>query len=544
MPTGSPPPAGDRPNDFISPAPAVAGAPARDGTFRLYASLATEGIWHATAAPPIAVSLPVDAQVRLLFDTVRLVDCNDAMLQMYGLSQRDDLAGVTVRDLLVDDDARNVEMLAAFVRGGYRLDGFESVERTRDGARRIFLNSMVGVVRDGALVEAWGSQRDITLRKQREARARQAQAMDAVTLLSGSVAHDFNNLLTTILTSVELLAEQCPQHERTVGDAEAIRRAARRGAELTRQLLALSQQQVLSPRPVDVHALLRRISGTIRTVFAATVAVDFLFDEVPSTASVDPDALERTLLHLAAYAAEVMGDRGSFRIEVRHERLDETRLAFPDPVAPGAYVTIGLRHSGGPRPSGDPASFFEPFGSLEQPSLGTGLALATMYGFVRQSGGAVVVEPAASGVSLRIYFPAGAPVTAAAALPRTPAPEGGRTLLVVEDDTAVRMLMKRVFERAGYTVLLASHGEEALELARTHGPGIDALVTDVIMPGMGGGELARRLRLERPELRVLIVSGYAAGALRQQDLIGAADAFLQKPFTPQALVEKLQSAMS
>lgn len=509
----------------------------------MYASLATEGIWHATAASPIAVSLPVDAQVRLLFDTVRLVDCNDAMLQMYGLSAHGELAGATVRDLLIDDDARNVEMLAAFVRGGYRLDGFESVERTPDGARRVFLNSMVGAVRDGHLVEAWGSQRDITQRKQREARARQAQAMDAVTLLSGSVAHDFNNLLTTILSSVDLLAEQCPRHEGTIGDAEAIRRAARRGAELTRQLLALSQQQVLSPHPVDLHALVRRISGTIRNAFAPTVAVDFVLDDVAGTASVDPDELERRLLHLADYAAAVVGDRGSFRIDVRHERLDETRLAFPDPVAPGAYVTIGLRHSGGARREGDADSLFEPFGSAEAPSLGTGLALATMYGFVRQSGGAVVVEPAPAGVSLRLYFPAGAPAAATPPRSVTPASGGTRTVLVVEDDTAVRLLMKRVFERAGYAVLVASHGEEALELARAHGPGIDALVTDVIMPGMGGGELAQRLRHERPELRVLIVSGYTAGALRQQDLIGAADAFLQKPFSPQTLLAKLEAAM-
>ncbi len=214
-----------------------------------------------------------------------------------------------VRDLLIEDDPQNVAMLESFVRSGYRLDGYESVERTPDGGRRVFLNSLVGLVRDGAMVEAWGAQRDITERKHRESQARQAQAMDAVTLLSGSVAHDFNNLLTTILSSVELLAEQCTSDERASADVEAIRRSARRGAELTRQLLALSRQQVLSPRPVDVHALVRRVAESIRSVFARSARVEFSYDDGPGVASVDVDELEQTLLHLAAHAAEVIGDR-------------------------------------------------------------------------------------------------------------------------------------------------------------------------------------------------------------------------------------------
>jgi PAS domain S-box-containing protein len=481
--------------------------------------------------------------VRLIFDTAYLVDCNDAMVRMYGLADHHELTGSMVRTLLIEDDPQNVAMLESFVRSGYRLDGYESVERAPDGGRRVFLNSIVGVVRDGAMVAALGSQRDITERKHRESRARQARAMDAVTLLSGSVAHDFNNLLTTILTSVELLSEQCAGNERASADAEAIRRSARRGAELTRQLLALSRQQVLSPRPVDVHALVRRVAERIRNVFAHSALVEFSDDGGPCVASVDADELEQTLAHLAAHAAEVTGDRGSFRMDVRRQSIAEPLLALPDPVVPGTYVLLGLRYSGQQLPSPDGVSLLEPFAADEIPSLGTGLALATMYGFVRQSGGAVAVEPASTGVSLRIYFPAIASVMPAE--PPRPRREarGARTLLVVEDDAVVRLLMTRVFERAGYTVLAANHGDEALELARAHGSTIDALVTDVIMPGMGGGELSRRLRADRPDLRVLHVSGYTAGALREKDAIGAADAFLQKPFAPQALLSKLQEVL-
>ncbi|MEP7382348.1 MAG: response regulator [Gemmatimonadota bacterium] len=543
MPTGSEPPASEHPLDSHSPAPAVTGDLARDETFRSYAALTSEGIWHVVTTPPIPVTLPVDVQVRLIFDTGRFADCNDAMVRMYGLTDRSQLAGLVVRDLLIDDEPRNIEYLAAFVRSGYRLDGYESVERTADGRRRIFLNSFVGVVRDGMLVEVWGSQRDITERNQREVQARQAQAMEVITRLSGSVAHDFNNLLTTILTSVELLIEQFEGDNPARADAEAIRRSARRGAELTRQLLALSRQQVLTPRPIDVHTLVDRIADDLRNVFARTARVEFTFGDGPSIAYVDGDELEQMLMHLAHHAADVIGERGTFLMDVRHERLVEPRAAMPDQVAPGDYVTIGLRHSGMQLPAAGGASLLEPFAGAEIPPLGSGLALATMYGFVRQSGGAVVLEAAPAGVSLTIYFPAAALPTPAMAAHVVRNSPGARTILMAEDDPSVRLLMKRVLERAGYTVLQASHGEEALEIARAYGSTIDALVTDVIMPGMGGGELSRRLRLERPNIRVLHVSGYTAGALRQQDVIDAAEAFLQKPFTPHTLLVKVQEVL-
>lgn len=544
MPTGSTPPAGDPQHDSLSPAPAVAGDLARDETFRTFAALTSEGIWHVVATPPIQVTLPVGAQVRLILDSARLVGCNDAMVRMFGRTDRRQLAGWSVRDFLLEDDPPNVEYLAAFVRAGYRLDGFESVQRTPDGGRRNFVNSLVGVVQDGVLVEAWGSRRDITERKQGEARARQAHAMDAVTRLSGSVAHDFNNLLTTILSSAELLMERVAPGDRARADVESIRHAARRGAELTRRLLALSRQQVLSPRPVDVQALVRRIANDMRSVFPPSAQVEFTVGDGTGVAFVDSDELERTLVHLATHASEVVGERGTFRMEVGHVRIVEPRVALPDRVGPGSYVTIGIRHSGLQIAALGESSLLEPFAGAEIPSLGSGLALATMYGFVHQSGGAVILDPAPTGVALTIYFPAASLPTPAPLVPVTASPSGGRTILIVEDDPSVRLLMTRVFDRAGYAVLQASHGEEALEVARAHGATIDALVTDVIMPGMGGDELSRRLRVDRPNIRVLHVSGYTAGALRPRDVTNAREAFLPKPFTPQALLAKMREVLN
>jgi len=525
----------------VTPAEAKSAAGDKLG---LYLSLANEGIWHATANPPISTDLPAEEQIQRILQDASLAACNMALARMYGIDDPARLVGATAGQMLDVDDPQNHEFLSAFVSGGYRVEGYESVERTPDGSRRVFLNSIVGRVRDGMLVEAWGSQTDITERKRAEAQTRQEQAMDAVSRLAGSVAHDFNNLLTTILTSIEPLIDQYEQQSPERLDAEEIRRSARRGAELTRQLLAISRQQMLAPRAVDVHALVRRIEGNIRNTFAPTTQVALTLGDGPAIAHVDAEELEQMLLQLATHAAGVVGEKGAFELQVRRERLVEPRSALPDQVDPGDYVTIRLRHSGAQLPPHVGPSLLEPFANAYVPSLGSGFALATMYGFVRQSGGAVVLDPETDGVVFTIYF-------RATDLPAPSMPghlaskrTGPRTVLLAEDEPTVRLMMKRVLERAGFSVMQASTGEEALELARAYDSSIDILVTDVIMPGMGGGELSRLLRRERPEIRILHVSGYTAGALRHHDVLQDGAAFLQKPFSPQTFLSKLQEVMT
>lgn len=454
------------------------------------------------------------------------------------------MLGTRVHDMLADTEPQNLEFLSAFVRAGYRLEAHETIEPAIDGSKRTFLNSLVGVLRDGHLVEAWGSQTDITERKRLEQQARQAQAMDAVSRLAGSVAHDFNNLLTTILTSVEMLIEQFDATDPAREDAEVIRRSARHGAELTRQLLALSRQQMLSPRAVDVQGLVRRIEHDIRNAFASSATVELALGETPGIAHVDVEEMEQMLLHLATHAAGVIGDGGSFALDVRRESLAEARAALPDAVVAGEYVTIRLQHSGVLASRSAEPSLLEPFAGAEMPSLGSGLALATMYGFVRQSGGAVVLEQVDSGVALSLYFPATTLPTPTPPGAARPEVSGQQTILLAEDEPTVRLLVKRVLERAGFSVLVAGTGEEALEIAHAYGSTIDLLVTDVIMPGMGGGELSRRLRRERPEMRVLHVSGYTAGALRLHEVIEDGATFLQKPFSPSTLLAKLKEILA
>jgi len=545
VPIGSTPQsAGEKQLTPYSPVTAVGVTPVHHDMQQSFLAHTSHGIWHVVANPPVPVGTSVDEQVRRILRDVTLIDCNAALASMHGVATPQALHGVTLRDLLIEGDPTHLEFLAEFVRNGYRIDGYESVDRTVDGERRHFLNSLVGIVRDGHLVEAWGSQADITERKRRESRARQTQALDAVSRLAGSVAHDFNNLLTTILTSVEMLIDQVDEGHPARGDAEEIRRSARRGAELTRQLLALSRQQVLAPRALDVHALVRRLEGDIRNLLAPGTRVDFTFRDGPGIAHVDAEELEQMLVHLATHAAGVIGERGAFSMDVRRERLTEPRPALPEAVAPGEYVTISMRHSGMQLPAGGGASLLDPFVGTEGPSLGSGLALATMYGFVRESAGAVILESTPGGVALTIFFPATSLPTPAMPAHLATNSRGPRTVLLAEDEPTVRLLMKRVLERGGYRVMQASTGEEALELARAYDSTIDILVTDVIMPGMGGGELSRHLRRERPGIRVLHVSGYTAGALRHHDVLDEGASFLQKPFSPQTFLAKLAEVMA
>jgi CheY-like chemotaxis protein len=367
--------------------------------------------------------------------------------------------------------------------------------------------------------------------------------MSALNRLAGGVAHDFNNLLTTILTSVDMLegtleAEHVGRH-----DAQEIRRAARRAAELTRQLLALSQQQVLVQRPVDLNPVVQRAIASVRRATSQRVDVRVMLASLPVIASVDSEELEQVLINLAAFSSESMQDAGMMRWSVGVCSLNNGQFGEPDSVAPGEYVTITFEDTGPSFPMDAIAHLFEPFYGVELAGSVSGLALATLHGFVRQSGGSVVLEQVAIGRRLVMYFPV-------ATLPpakSSRAAEGvshRATVLLAEDEPTVRLLMKRVLQRAGYAVLVASNGEEALALSRSYAGHIDLLVTDVIMPGMGGGELSRRLRTEQPHIKVLHVSGYTAGALRQHEALEDGAAFLQKPFSPKVLAARVQEILS
>jgi len=388
---------------------------------------------------------------------------------------------------------------------------------------------------------------DVTDRRRAEAALRQAQKVEAIGRLAGGIAHDFNNLLTAILGSIDLLLEMLPPDHPGREEGGEARKAALRAADLTRQLLAFSRQQLLAPRVLDLNAvvadmerLLRRLLGEdieLRTVLAAEL------DSVRA----DPGQLEQVIVNLAVNARDAMPKGGQLTIETANTTTDESYAATHAVVPPGRYVLLTVSDNGVGMDLETQTRIFEPFFTTKERGQGTGLGLATVYGIVKQSGGYIwVYSELDHGTTFKVYLPrVSAPVEPAIAAPAAAgaSPLGTETILVVEDQEEVRNLIRRMLQARGYRVLVAASGQEALPLADARRGAIDLLVTDVVMPGMGGRELALLLGPTHPQMRVLYLSGYTDKSIVHRGLLEPGLAFLQKPFSADVLARKVREVL-
>ncbi len=368
-----------------------------------------------------------------------------------------------------------------------------------------------------------------------------AQKLEAIGRLAGGVAHDFNNVLTAILGSAELLMLDTPPGEHAREEVEIIRDAAIRAQDLIRQLLAFSARQVLQPVVLDLNDLITDLGRMLRRLIGEDLTLDT--DLAPDLCAVraDPGQVEQVLVNLAVNARDAMPDGG--RLAIRTANVDATDGGD---VPAGPYVLIEVTDTGTGMDAPTLARVFEPFFTTKERGKGTGLGLASVYGIVRQSGGHIAVTSTPGvGTSFRIHLPrVDAPVDAAPAPRVVSVPAAGtETVLVAEDEQMVRVLIRKVLEQAGYTVLLASGGAEALQLAARHAGPIQMLVTDVVMPGMNGRELARRLLELRPDTKVLFLSGYADDAVERHGVLDPGTAFMQKPFSPGALASRVREVL-
>jgi hypothetical protein len=386
---------------------------------------------------------------------------------------------------------------------------------------------------------------DITQHKQLEEQLRQAQKLEAIGQLAGGVAHDFNNILTAILGTADLLLADMPPADPKREDAEEIRLAARRAAGLTRQLLAFSRKGTTERQPFDLNDLVRGLEAMLRRLLAANIDIRFALASGLSAVLADPGQIEQVLLNLAVNARDAMPRGGKLTIETADAELDATYAAAHQGVSPGRYVMLAVSDTGVGMDPVTQARIFQPFFTTKEPGKGTGLGLSTVDAIVRQHRGHVWLysEPG-KGTVFKVYLPlateAAAPAEAAAPV----APLRGReTVLVVEDTQAVRALVARVLEGLGYTVLEAADASMAEVVAARHPGVIDLLLTDVVMPGDSGPELARRLAGTRPGMRVLYTSGYADEAVVHHGVVAAGAAYLQKPFTPDALARKARDVL-
>jgi PAS domain S-box-containing protein len=386
--------------------------------------------------------------------------------------------------------------------------------------------------------------RDIRERKSLEEQVRLAQRMESIGRLAGGIAHDFNNLLTVILSQVDFLADSSGAGAGAdeLGD---IRAAAERAAELTRQLLAFARKQMIEPRVFDLNELTARVDKLLRRVIGEDVALRVVRASDLGLIRADPGQIEQVLLNLVVNARDAMDNGGELTIETANVELGAEYATANPGVLPGPYALLSVSDTGVGIDAATMAHIFEPFFTTKGAGKGTGLGLATCYGIVKQSGGSIAVfsEPG-KGTTFKVYLPqVSAPPKPTTSRPAKAAAGGNETLLVVEDDEMVRRVAVRVLGAMGYDVHGTGDPFEALDLFDAISPPVALLVVDVIMAGMNGKDLAERLRLRRPELKVLYTSGYSGNTIGQHGILQAGVNLLAKPYVPEVLAARVREAL-
>jgi len=494
----------------------------------------------------------IDANPSLIFVKDwegRFVLVNQATAEVYGTSV-DELVGKTDADF-----NSNTDEVSHFLRddrevmlsGRPKLIAEERVTNPTSRETRWFQTIKVPLrLPDDDVPKLLGVATEITERKRLEEQLLQSQKMEAIGQLAGGVAHDFNNILTAIVGYTDLLAAEFGSGNRHLEDLEEIRKAARRAAALTRQLLSFSRKQVIEPRIIDVNGVVQNLDKMLRSLLSENIELTTHLAEPLDSARADPNQVEQVIMNLAINARDAMPEGGKLTIETGNATLDDTYAAQHVSVIPGAYVMLAVTDTGTGMDEDTQSRIFEPFFTTKPVGRGTGLGLSTVYGIVKQSGGNIWLysEPG-KGTTFKVYLPAidaapddvGKPVSSVARR------SGGETVLVVEDDDQLRRLTHRALAAHGYVVLEADRGATALDIARRHKGRIDLVLTDVVMPDTNGRKLADALRAGRPGLRVLFMSGYPDGAMGQHGLLDQGVSYLAKPFTTEAVARKVREVL-
>src|SRR5713101_4492730 len=477
----------------------------------------------------------------------RFLSANAALARMLGYSSPAQLLTLDMaRDVYADPDERR-RLVERDTHTDRVYDELEATWKRKDGTRiRVQLSVRASRDKEGHVEFYEAFVHDITTQRQLEAQLAQAQKMEAIGRLAGGVAHDFNNLLTVILSYSELLLEELPKDSSNRDDIGQIRKAAQGASELTRQLLAFSRQQVLEPKVVDLNAAVSGIERLLGRVLREDIQLRCTLSADAGTVRVDPGQLEQVIMNLAVNARDAMPNGGQLTVETANVDLDETYMQAHPLAAPGRYVMLAVTDTGTGMDAATQARIFEPFFTTKEVGKGTGLGLATVYGIVKQSGGWIWVysEPG-HGTTFKVYLPRVGEAAAPAAPSLTPPASlrGSETILVVEDDEMIRNLVQKVMRANGYTVLVAGTGSDAERVAGAHAGPIHLLMTDVVLPGLNGREVARRLVAQRAGIRVLFLSGYTDDAIVHHGVLDPGVAFLQKPFSPAVLGRKVREVL-
>jgi two-component system cell cycle sensor histidine kinase/response regulator CckA len=467
------------------------------------------------------------------------------------------LLGLQLREFFFPDDRqRAIDTIRAIAQEPGQTGSIELRARHRDQSWLHVEAVMTNLLSESNVAGIVINARDVTERKkaeealhQSEEKLRQSQKMEAVGQLAGGVAHDFNNLLAVIVGYSDMVLRGLPAEgsERTIRHVTEIKKAGDRAASLTRQLLAFSRKQVLQPKVIDLNAVVRDMDKMLRRLIGEHIEMRTVLNAELGSVKADPGQIEQVLLNLAVNARDAMPEGGSLTIETSNVELNGEYAETHRPITPGPYVLIAVSDAGCGMSAELQSRIFEPFFTTKDKGKGTGLGLATVHGIVQQSGGSIWVysEPG-HGTTFKIYLPRldQSASVVEQSLEKSKDLSGTETVLLVEDEEAVRRLAQEVLQSNGYRVLDAGNGIEAVKLAGQHKGIIDLMVTDVVMPQLGGRELAERLSVTRPEMRVLYMSGYTDDAIVHHGVLNGRAAFLEKPFAADALALKVREVLS
>jgi len=472
----------------------------------------------------------------------RFLDVNESFLRVTGYS-REEVIGRTSTELKfwAKPEDRTTFIKTVMRQGSVR--DLEITFRTKSGEIRTAVDSaeIINVAGQECAIAIF---RDITERKSLEKQLRQTQKMEAVGQLSGGIAHDFNNLLGVIIGYSEILEQRLPPGDPLLKECLQIKKAGQSAASLTRQLLAFSRQQILDPKVLDLNAIVLNVQKMLRRLIGEHIELRTNLDPALGCVKADQSQIEQVILNLAVNARDAMPQGGKLLIETAKVDLDEDHARRHPPQKPGAYVLLSVADTGIGMDAETQARIFEPFFTTKEIGKGTGLGLSTVYGVVRQSGGHIWVysEPGL-GTTFKIYLPCAAQTARVQQPPAVPADSlrGSETILLVEDEEALRGLTRTLLEASGYTVLEAELPEAAAEIALRHNGPIHALLTDMVMPGMTGKDLAAKLAPMRPEMKVVYMSGYTS--FTHAGLADTEIALLVKPFTREMLLRKVRETL-
>ena len=485
-----------------------------------------------------------DAIISKDLDSI-VMSWNQGAEKIFGYTEKE-MIGKSITLLIPANHIDEEPEILQRIRRGETIQHYETVRRRKDGSL-VDLSLTVSPIKDetGTIIGASKIARDITDIKSTENQLRQAQKMEAVGRLAGGIAHDFNNLLTSIIGFVELALAETEPGGNVAEYLEEVRKSGNRAANLTQQLLAYSRKQIFAPKVIDLNESVSEIDKMLRRLIGEDILFRTTLEPELGKVKADPAQVQQIIVNLALNARDAMPQGGTLTMETTNLFLDREYAATHPEVKPGPHVMLSVRDTGAGMKPDVLARIFEPFFTTKEVGKGTGLGLSSVYGIVKQSGASIAVTSRpGKGTAVRIYFPL--VDVNGQTQPSAPAPSvikagNGETILLAEDETAVRKFLVTTLKRNGYQVVDAIDGAQALELGRGMGQ-IDLLLTDMVMPNLNGRALAEALKKDRPNLQILFISGYTRETLEWDRAAGAA--FLQKPFSQADLLSRVRELLT